>query len=208
MTEIYEQNLIGMEVKAYHSIYDMLSSYAKNKIDATKPGQLRNQRIVACHLLENSGAIIDEQTYLPKDNVYKAGNKFYSMSHSRDYVCVALSDGDVGIDVEDITRTTQARIEKLKGSHFFTDNERAVMAEGISVEEFLKLWTFKEAYAKVCHKNLVDVLGVIDYFDICNLLRKTETCEWKSWCSNDNEYYIRWIINENYIICVISNKTC
>ena len=69
---------------------------------------------------------------------------FFSISHTSKYFAVAIADAEIGIDIEskDMSEDKMQNIAK----RFFLPSE----AESISDREsFLRIWTFKEAYAKM-----------------------------------------------------------
>lgn len=203
MTEVFHMDITECNEEAYHRMYDMLSSFAKEKIDNTKSDTLKNQRIAACHLLENSGLSVDSLTYKPVNNVYKAKDKYYSMSHSRECVCVAVSDNQVGVDVEDIKRLRHDRIRKLVNSHFFTERDRAYLGDNPSADMFLRLWTFKEAYAKASFNDLAGVIGKVDFFSDSQVETGIEKEDWKEWECGGIKYIIKYMKYGNSIACVM-----
>ena len=84
----------------------------------------------------------------------------FSMTHSRGLCAVALSDCDIGIDLE-FTDVNRNYTEVSK--RFFSPEEYATICSSTSPEnEFIRLWTKKEALAKlygqglasICSKNL------------------------------------------------------
>ena len=84
----------------------------------------------------------------------------FSISHTDKYFAVAISDSEVGIDIEskDLRKDKQNSISK----RFFLPSE----AESISNREsFLKIWTFKEAYAKMKGEPLSTVIDKVNALD-------------------------------------------
>lgn len=83
----------------------------------------------------------------------------FSLSHTDTLAVAALgeiSEGSVGVDIEDIRPCPHAaRIAE----RFFTDAERARFAESPNDQEFLTLWTVKEAKAKLAGKGLASALS-------------------------------------------------
>ena len=83
-----------------------------------------------------------------------AGGKefFASISHSKDFVAVALSSAPVGIDIEANGRASKKLVDRVA-----TDEEKAYIyvkseGENLTAEEqkrFLQIWTAKEAYVKL-----------------------------------------------------------
>ena len=94
----------------------------------------------------------------------------FSVTHSHGVVAVALSDsGRVGIDVESSNMTPE-RAEKL-AERYLSKEEASSLS---SVEDFLRVWTEREAYVKQSGTPLADALknGIgsdvrIYHFEIC-----------------------------------------
>ena len=79
------------------------------------------------------------------DNTVDSDIRF-SLSHSGKYVACAVSDHNVGIDVEG-DRKVNAGIARK----YFTHNERNnIMTD----EDFFKIWALKEAYGKITGKGV------------------------------------------------------
>ena len=69
---------------------------------------------------------------------------FFNLSHAGEYVALAVSDTQVGIDVE-----TKQDPGHGVAEHVFNDEERAAMKAAEDPERyFTRLWTRKEAYVK------------------------------------------------------------
>lgn len=82
-------------------------------------------------------------------------NVRFSISHSGDLVVLAMSDTEVGIDIEKIKPRDY---ESIVARHF-TEGEAK---EVDSIESFLKVWTKKEAYLKLTSEGL----GGLDVSDV------------------------------------------
>lgn len=83
----------------------------------------------------------------------------FSISHSGDLVVLAMSDTEIGIDIEKIKpRDYEAIVER-----HFTEGEAK---EIDSIESFLKVWTKKEAYLKLTSEGL----GGLDICDVSKSL--------------------------------------
>ena len=87
----------------------------------------------------------------------KTTGMHYNISHSGDWVVMALSDKAVGIDVERV-RSPQYRIAE----RFFSPTELAALNRLEGDEKaryFFDLWTLKESYLKLLGKGLTQSLG-------------------------------------------------
>ena len=86
----------------------------------------------------------------PYINVYP--RIYFNISHSGNYVCCAMSDSEIGIDVEEI----QKSMEFTTFKNLFTEDEweQILNEENDSHETFFSLWTLKESYIKKIGKGL------------------------------------------------------
>ena len=81
-----------------------------------------------------------------KGSIENREGLFFNISHSKDYVVLALSDKEVGIDIQEI-KPLKANVPK----RFFTDldNEYIDQNEEERTERFTKVWSAKESFAKL-----------------------------------------------------------
>lgn len=128
--------------------FDELSSNIKTRINKNQDLHKKKQMITAEKLLEfalrDSGfkeEIIIE--YLPKP-ILKNSSLSISKSHSFNYVLVAVSNNNVGADIEKIRDVKSP--EKLLAKEEFADYNKALDNDKKAV--FTKYWTAKEAYIK------------------------------------------------------------
>ena len=77
----------------------------------------------------------------------KGNGLFYSLSHSGTLAVCAVSDSEIGVDAEQISRADFKIAKRI-----FTDREIAFI-DG-SAEKFIRLWTLKESYMKYCGSGL------------------------------------------------------
>ena len=88
---------------------------------------------------------------------FKNSPLFFSISHSENVVAVAISEREVGVDVEKLRN-----VRKGVANRFFTGSEAEYA--GSDAERFFEIWTKKEAYAKA--------KGGMIYAIDCNMLEK------------------------------------
>ena len=82
----------------------------------------------------------DGKPYIENNPVY------FSISHTDGLVACCIADSPCGIDCEKIVK--HDRVKEL-ANRFFVENEiELIRNSGYSSEEFLKIWTCKEAIAK------------------------------------------------------------
>lgn len=85
----------------------------------------------------------------------------FSISHSGNLVVLAMSETEVGIDIEEIK---PRNFEAVVNRHFSEDEKK----EAADLEGFLRVWTRKEAYLKLTGEGLggladADVSSQITY---------------------------------------------
>lgn len=104
----------------------------------------------------------------------------FNLSHSRDWVVVALGDEVVGVDVE--KRVAADRCKAVAARCFHEDENKVLKrCEGVELEQrFLRYWTCKEAYVKYLGTGLKTPLNQFcisdDYTCVQNIQgKKTNT---------------------------------
>ena len=114
-----------------------------------------------------------------------SGGPYFSISHCKQGIAVAISDAPIGIDIEAIRPLSEGLVQKA-----MNPQEQAQIAAAANPEqEFIRLWTRKEAYVKMqgtgiisdMHKILCDMLPVNwmevireDKGYICTIVEKNE----------------------------------
>lgn len=81
---------------------------------------------------------------------------YFNLSHSGNYVACALSEREVGMDLQ-IHRATDS--ERLAGRYFSLAEVDALQRAGDRPAFFFRLWARKEAYGKLTGKGIADALG-------------------------------------------------
>ena len=100
---------------------------------------------------------------------YIEGGPYFSISHCKEGIAVALDEGPIGIDIEAIRHVDKELIQRT-----MNEKERELVNEGLSELErdraFTRLWTQKEAVAKALGT------GITSFEQLQQLL---ETGKWK-----------------------------
>ena len=106
---------------------------------------------------------------------------YFSLSHSGEYVFCAVSDGEIGADIQECKPLKNYRMEK----RYFTEWEQQLLA-GKTEEErqkiFYRLWTKKEAYGKLTGDGIGDAVGL-------DTQELSENVLWEEW-QLQNDYSI------------------
>ena len=113
------------------------------------------------------------------------GGPYFSLSHSKRGIAVAISDEPIGIDIEAIRPLSEGLVQKAMNPQ----EQAQIAAAANPAQEFIRLWTRKEAYVKMqgtgiisdMHKILCDMLPVNwmevireDKGYICTIVEKNE----------------------------------
>ena len=120
------------------------------------------------------------------------GDMDFSISHSQSLSVAALIDslGRVGVDIERIDEKkedTHRRIAK----RYFSDEERQRLASSPTPIEFFKIWTAKEARAKLSGNGLAEIIS----------LDRAEKNE-----EGNVRHFLLTYKNEKYILAVCTDK--
>ena len=112
-------------------------------------------RLLVCKLAKVSQKNIEDFLTSSLDSFYYNKYKFFwSISHKENWLCAAISNKPIGIDVE-INRKKSRELFDL-----FTNDEWRVLGKK-SWDNFYKAWTAKEASLKAQSLNLDDFRKVI-----------------------------------------------
>ena len=110
---------------------------------------------------------------------------YFSISHSKRGIAVAISDEPIGIDIEAIRPINEGLVQKTMNPQ----EQAQIAAAANPAQEFIRLWTRKEAYVKMLgtgiisdmHQILCDMLPVNwmevireDKGYICTIVEKNE----------------------------------
>ena len=88
---------------------------------------------------EGMKGLMDEWEYNEHGKPYIAGGPYFSISHCKEGIAVAVDDQPIGIDIEGIRHAEQDLIERV-----MNEKERV----GMDARAFTRLWTQKEAVVK------------------------------------------------------------
>lgn len=81
---------------------------------------------------------------------------YFNLSHSGNYVACALSEREVGIDLQE---HRGAAIERVAKRYFSPAEVSALMQARDRAALFFRLWARKEAYGKLSGKGIMEVVG-------------------------------------------------
>ena len=141
-------------------IFDRMEECTEEAVQAMLPQvsqQRREQALRFRHVLGRfcclkswlmlSAMHIGEMEFLYNEHgkPYIEGGPFFSISHCKEAIAVALDDQPIGIDVESIRRFDPELVTRT-----MNDSEQALIAASETPERaFIRLWTQKEAILKM-----------------------------------------------------------
>lgn len=139
---------------AYESAYASVDAERQKKVDSYKFLQSKLQSLAAGVLLNRAleDAGLDVSKIQFEQNAYgkpyiQGLDIYFNLSHSGDYAICAISNAEVGCDIEKIDRD-----EEKIAKRFFCDEEYRDIISKKSEEErktiFYRYWTLKESFMK------------------------------------------------------------
>lgn len=131
--------------------YQLVSDERKEKIDFyrfEKDKKLSCGVYLLLQKLLNKEGIVNPEFKIGKyDKAYISNydNIYFNLSHSGKIVCCAISDKEIGADVEYIDSKIDLNIAK---NYFFNSEYENIMKSHKPYDEFFKYWVLKESYMK------------------------------------------------------------
>lgn len=156
MVNVYVTNIRDLpDPEEYPEILAGLPEERKKKILRFRNAEDRKQSLGAGILLQKvlkRHGISNEEIQIGDGGKPEVEGICFNLSHSADLAVCAVSEKNVGCDVEQITDAPMRLIQKR-----FCENEIRHMAktpEEKKNEEFYRLWTMKESYLKMTGEGL------------------------------------------------------
>lgn len=131
----------------------LLSAYRREKLAALKVPRTRSESVFSelllRYALSDSGFPVDTPLAIEAGEHGKpyltGGECFFSISHSAGAVLCALSDREIGADLQIRTKAKPPLMER-----FFSEDERKYILSAENTEEaFTEIWTKKESWCKL-----------------------------------------------------------
>ncbi len=154
-TRIFISNVDCLENGAlFDALYNSVSKKRREKIDRFRFESDKRLslgvELLFKKALEDCGIKYDsvEIVYGKNEKPYIRGNKVYfNLSHSENMACCAISQSEIGVDTEKISKADFRLSERI-----YTDKENEFVCG--SKERFIRLWALKESYMKYCGSGL------------------------------------------------------
>ena len=151
-SKLYIASVKPLSDKAlFRAGYDMLPDWRREKIDAQKFAKGKalsmSAGLLLCRALSDAGVnpndvVIEygehEKPYIKDSDIY------FNLSHSEEYAICAISDSEIGCDIE---KTGGDNTEKIAKRFFHAEESKADA-------DFYRLWTLKESFIKVTGQGL------------------------------------------------------
>ncbi len=189
------------DTDAFCKAYLLASEYRRKKVDLLLKNEDKKRSLIAELLLRR--ALLDNKTSI-KELKYKLNeygkpylknieNFFFNISHSGEYVILAISNKEVGCDIEKINKN-------IENTFLLEKEERFVLKIKNSEDKpnIYRYWTLKESYIKNIGESMLYSYrsnvntGQLDKYDDATLMarnQKDENIYFKEITSIDG-YYI------------------
>ena len=162
-TEVYLLDISAYEDNLVKEEYDKISSHFIST-DAEKLSMRKESllgKILLCRTLEKCGVKEFQVHYKDgeKPQLLGGDNLFFNISHSGIFVMVALSDSDVGCDIQEI-RPYNPKVAKRN----YCPEERLLIEDSEDKDDvFIKLWALKESVLKQTGKGISGGLATYNF---------------------------------------------
>lgn len=176
MIKLYIADVSGLDVDAR---INEASDYRREKVARLHDLDAK-RRSLGAELLLNI-AVPEHPQYLIAEGgkpYFEGDFPCFSLSHSGKYALCAVSDTELGADIE-APRENSVKLAK----RFFTDAEyEAVSRAENPDDEFCRLWVIKESYIKATGKGLACPLNSFEAGDVIG--------EYRTWQTEFDGYHI------------------
>ena len=156
-TRVYFRDINSLtDEERFNSMLDSVSETRRNKVMSYRfmkdrclslGAELLLRDALAERGIDRSGLLEFEYRKNGKPYLKNHADIFFNLSHSGDYVMCAISDSEVGCDIQ---KTDKADIKLAE--RFFTDREYHVIADLPAEKDredmFYRYWTLKESFMK------------------------------------------------------------
>ena len=149
MLRLYYADCTGLAPEPDASAF---SEYRLKKLDSVRSPELRRQMIAAEQLLLYAVREVEPRACFPLNIQTGPNGKPYlaecdlhfSLSHSGSWAACALSDTEIGLDIQKLSEPREALLKRV-----FTEEERRyLMTSAEKRVAFARLWALKESYVK------------------------------------------------------------
>jgi phosphopantetheinyl transferase len=156
----------------------------QNRISKMIRPRDKARSLVSGLLLRSFCGLINENQLMYGKNgkpYLRDGSVYFNLSHSGEYVVLAVSDREVGVDIEKIKP-----YPKKVATRFFTQKEQAWLESESTDENFFRIWTGKESVMKAAGQGLS-----MQPQSLCVL--------------SGTAWFLEWFLYDNHMICLAAN---
>lgn len=153
---IYIADVSSTDTKTFLSLYSTLPKERREKIDGftlTKDKYLSLfsglllERVKKDYKKENEEIVFNENG----KPYFISGDIYFNLSHSGEKVCCAVSDSEIGCDIQKIGEYKEKTV-----NGFFSPTEREyVLSSDDKTDAFYSVWTLKESYIKNLGESII-----------------------------------------------------
>ena len=155
MNEIFGVDIRILEDKeVFDTWYQKMPEYRKKKIDGIKPINDKKLSLgagIALHRALLANGIKEYEVGIAEHGKpYILGREdiFFNLSHSGNIAVCAISDSEVGVDIEKKRNFSEGLIKKVFDDREIQDVERSTETIDDRNERYTALWTIKESVMK------------------------------------------------------------
>lgn len=195
------ENINTYSDEDYLKIYQKINLQKKEKIDKLKNIDDKKRSLLGEHCLvkllkeyyninyKKISFYTNEygKPYIQNNNI------FFNISHSNDYVIVAISSKEIGVDIEKIRDTNLNTINQFATPK---EKEYVLSSDNNCYSKLFEIYTLKEAYIKMKGKNMNEVKNI--EFEIKNNLAICSDSSINTFLFNN--------IKKGYIISICEKK--
>jgi len=168
-------------------IIGVISRYYAQQYQRIKKKQEADQELTAGFLLKKYLGVISNDQIIRTEYgkpMLRSGNAFFNLSHSGEYVVLAVADMEIGVDVETILDVHWPTVNKIFSKKQKVELELTA-ASGQPIQ-FTRLWTECEAVLKLVGtglgvKSVIENTPVIHHISSSNIIIS---------CAAYEEFYI------------------
>lgn len=153
MIKVFYSSISGLSDARGNELYSSLPQWRKDLTDKITNAKERRRSIAAGALLVRGLHEMGVDPFTAAVSFNSWGKPYlqdiphvnFSLSHSGEFVMCAVSDEDIGCDIQQISAS---RISVA--NRFFTEQEKIQVSSANDLQaEFTRLWTLKESYVKM-----------------------------------------------------------
>lgn len=173
---IYFDKFNKIKAEEYKKLYSFLPKSRKEQIDKINDINTKKIKIIEYYLIKKylKLKINKDFNYSKNGKPFIINEKHFSISHTKNALVLAISNNNVGIDMEEIKEHKINLIKKVCNEIEIAEIEKSKN----KIEKFLEIWTKKESTVKLLDKSI--------FYDTKNILNTKENIKYKTFKKNNN----------------------